>query len=236
MRWIHSRHFQICGIDEYWQIPYVKVSSRDSRQFMWERPRMLTNIRYLPNLAYSPRIGVCVVPPCTYPIFFVPMLLRISLAETLSLKQVLKTLLSIAFCVFVIYYISFPVSAYVWAHRLTLTRQFGTRDEHIHQFFILVHFIYVHFFSVRIHLVHRSHFSWLLSPCSQSRNANIHERSQLEEEMHKVSREYINNLRCVNDMVLIAKNTTELEDIAQELIVKCRKALPMQYKDITMWK
>ncbi len=25
---IHSRHFQICGIDKYWQIPYVYVSSR----------------------------------------------------------------------------------------------------------------------------------------------------------------------------------------------------------------
>ncbi len=32
-------------------------------QFMGECPRMLTNIRYSPILAYFPRIGVCAVPP-----------------------------------------------------------------------------------------------------------------------------------------------------------------------------
>ncbi len=29
MHQIHSRRFQICGIDEYWRIPFMEVSSRD---------------------------------------------------------------------------------------------------------------------------------------------------------------------------------------------------------------
>ncbi len=34
-----------------------------TRQFMRERPRMLTNIWYLSILNHSSKIGVCVVPP-----------------------------------------------------------------------------------------------------------------------------------------------------------------------------
>ncbi len=68
MRQIHSWNFQICGTDEYWQIPYVKVSFPITYQFMRERPKMLTNIRYSPILANSPRIGVCAVPPLESPL------------------------------------------------------------------------------------------------------------------------------------------------------------------------
>ncbi len=40
----------------------------------------------------------------------------------------------------------------------------------------------------------------------------------------RVSGDYINNLRYADDILLIEKNTTELEDVAKKLIVKCREA------------
>ncbi len=54
MHWIHSRHFQICGIDEYWRIPYMKVSSRVYASIY---ARMAENNDKYFVFAYSPRLS-----------------------------------------------------------------------------------------------------------------------------------------------------------------------------------
>ncbi len=39
-----------------------------------------------------------------------------------------------------------------------------------------------------------------------------------------INREWLSNLRYADDIVLIAKNTSELEFMANELITECKKA------------
>ncbi len=60
MRRIHSQHFQICQIDEYWRITYVKVSSHDYSSIYAKTPQ---NVDKYSVFAYVWRINVCVVPP-----------------------------------------------------------------------------------------------------------------------------------------------------------------------------
>ncbi len=59
MRQIHSRHFQICQIDKYWRIPYVKVSSCDYSSIYERTPK---NDDEYSEFACFRRIDVCVVP------------------------------------------------------------------------------------------------------------------------------------------------------------------------------
>ncbi len=58
---VHSRYssfFQICQIDKYWRIPYVKVSSHD---YLLIYARTPEDIDEYSVFAYSKRIDICVV-------------------------------------------------------------------------------------------------------------------------------------------------------------------------------
>ncbi len=66
MRQIDSRHFQIFGKDEYWRIPYVKVSSRDYSLIYVRMAENVTNIPYSPILGHSWRIDICAVQPLDF--------------------------------------------------------------------------------------------------------------------------------------------------------------------------
>ncbi len=65
MCWIHSRHFQIFGKNEYWRIPYVKVSSHDYSSIYARMPENVTNIRYSPILSH-PHVRCRLYAPNTF--------------------------------------------------------------------------------------------------------------------------------------------------------------------------
>ncbi len=65
MRQIHSQHFQICRIDEYWRVPYLKVSSCYYSSIYVRTPENVDEYSVFAYCQLSQRIDVCVVPPCS---------------------------------------------------------------------------------------------------------------------------------------------------------------------------
>ncbi len=67
---IHSQHFQIYGIYEYWweywRIPSMKVSYLDYLSIYVRTPENVDKYSVSPILAFFPRIGVCAVPPLCF--------------------------------------------------------------------------------------------------------------------------------------------------------------------------
>ncbi len=58
MRRIHSRHFQICGIDKYWQILFAKVVSRHYSSIYARTPE---NVDEYSVFAYSRPFSNCMM-------------------------------------------------------------------------------------------------------------------------------------------------------------------------------
>ncbi len=59
MRRIHSQYFQIFRKDEYWRMPYVKVSSRDYSSIYTRMAENITNIWYSPILSHAENRRMC---------------------------------------------------------------------------------------------------------------------------------------------------------------------------------